>query len=145
MAKTRLAIYLDAATAAALADWQRRHRDRCPSLSEAGQWLLGRALLADLDAGAEALLAPHLERRLTAAIGGLVREELGLALRAQTDRLAGLLVRSGKDARAGATLGSAILEQLTGDRQYARRLADEARLAAGAAYTARGLRAAGED
>lgn len=145
MAKTRLAIYLDAPTAEALAGWQLRHREACPSLSEAGQWLLARALLADLDPGAEGLIAPHLERRLTAAIGGMVREELGLLLRAQTDRLAGLLVRGGKDARAGVTLGTAILEQLIGDRQRARRLADEARLAAGAAYTAPHLRAAGKD
>src|SRR4051794_15416145 len=119
MAKTRLAIYLDAATAEALAGWQLRHRGSCPSLSEAGQWLLARALLADLDPGAESLIAPHLECRLTAAIGGMVREELGALLRAQTDRLAGLLVRSGKDARAGVSLGTAILEELTGDRQRA--------------------------
>jgi len=42
-------------------------------------------------------------------------------------------------------LGTAILEELTGDRQRARRLVDEARLAAGAAYTAPHRRALGED
>ncbi|HEU5424305.1 MAG TPA: hypothetical protein VFU72_12240 [Nitrolancea sp.] len=145
MAKTRLAIYLDTATAEALASWQLRHRESCPSLSEAGQWLLARALLADLNPGAESLIAPYLERRLTAAIGGLVREELSSLLRAQTDRLAALLVRSGKDARTSARLATAILEQLTGDHAFARRLAEEARLAAGPAYTAQGLRATGED
>ena len=82
-------------------------------------------LLADLDPGAEGLIAPHLERRLTAAIGGMVREDLSVLLRAQSDRLAGLLVRSGKDARASVSLGTAILEELTGDRQHARRLADQ--------------------
>jgi hypothetical protein len=51
-----------------------------------------------------------------------------------------LLVRSGKDALSGFGVGVAILERLTGDAAAARRLAEEARLAAGPAYTARGLR-----
>lgn len=144
MTKIRLAVYLDAATAEALAAWQQRHRGRCRSLSEAGQHLLGRALLAEVDEGLEGLLIPILERRVEEAAERAVREEIIALLRAQTDRLAGLLVRSGKDARASATIGAAILEQVTGDRALARRLADEARLASGAAYTARGLRAGGE-
>lgn len=145
MPRTRVALYLDAATVEALNNWQRRHRHHYPSLSDAGQQLLRRALLADLDASDEALLLPHLERRVEAAAERAVREEITALLRAQTDRLAALLVRSGKDARAGVTLATTVLEQLTGDRQHARRLADEARLAAGSAYSVRGLRAAGED
>src|SRR4051812_24029933 len=100
MTKIRLAVYLDAATAEALAGWQQRHRSRCRSLSEAGQHLLRRALLTEVDEGLEGLLVPLLERRVEEAAERVVREEVGTLLRAQTDRLAGLLVRSGKDARS---------------------------------------------
>jgi len=144
MAAVKVTIHLDPTVAAALASYQQRHRRELPTRSAAAGRLLQRALLAAVDADLDGLLAPLVARQVEAAAERVVREEIAVLLRAQTDRLAGLLVRSGKDARAGASLGMAILEQLTGDRQHARRLADEARLAAGAAYTARGLRAAGE-
>jgi hypothetical protein len=141
-------LYLAPATARALQAYQARYCTRFPSRSVAGEHLLVRALLGEnggLDEGLEGVLAPLLERRVAAAAGQVVRQEISTLLRAQTDRLAALLVRSGKDARMSATLSTAILEQLTGDRAFARRLAEEAHLAAGQAYTARGLHAAGED
>ena len=144
MAKTRIAVYLDPPTAEALGGWQHRHRHQCRSLSEAGQHLLRRALLTEVDEGLEGLLVPLLERRVAEAAERAVREEVATLLRAQTDRLAALLVRSGKDARTATALAVAVLEQLTGDRTLARRLAGEARLAAGSAYSAVGLRASGE-
>lgn len=145
MAKVKVVLSLDPATAEALAAFRDRRRERFPHRSAAAEHLLQRALLGAIDEGVEELLAPTLARRVEAAAARVVREEVAALLRAQTDRLAGLLVRSGKDARASTSLGTAILEELTGDRQRARRLADEARLAAGAAYTAPHLRAAGED
>ena len=146
--RVRTVLYLAPATARALQAYQARYCARFPSRSVAGEHLLARALLGEdngLDEGLEGVLAPLLERRVAAAAGQVVREEIGTLLRAQTDRLAALLVRSGKDARTSATLSTAILEQLTGDRALARRLAEEARLAAGPAYTAHGLRAVEED
>ena len=146
--RVRTVLYLAPATARALQAYQARYCTRFPSRSVAGEHLLVRALLGEndgLDEGLEGVLAPLLERRVAAAAGQVVREEISTLLRAQTDRLAALLVRSGKDARMSASLATAILEQLTGDRAFARRLAEEARLAAGPAYTTQGLRAAGED
>lgn len=140
MGKTRAVLYLDMATAQALRAYQLRHRSRFPTLSAAGAHLLGRALLSEIDEGVEGLLVPIIERRVEEAAERVVEERVGALLRAQTDRLAGLLVRSGKDARAGAEIGVAVLERLTGDPALAKRVADEARLGAGPAYSAPALR-----
>lgn len=145
MANVKTTLHLDPAILAALDAYQHRHRRALPTRSAATSALLRRALLVAVEPEMEALLAPTLVRQVEEVVERAVREEVAALLRAQTDRLAGLLVRSGKDARAGVSLGTAVLAQLTGDHQQARRLADEARLAAGAAYTARGLRAVGED
>ena len=145
MAKVKVLLSLDAAIVGALQAYQERRRDRFPHRSAAAEHLFARALLGAVDEEVECLLVPTLERRVEAAAERVVREEVATLLRAQTDRLAALLVRSGKDARSGVSLGTAILEELTGDRQRARRLADEARLSAGAAYTAPQLRVSGED
>jgi hypothetical protein len=138
--KDRQVIYLGAATAAALADYHARRRGQFKSVSATVEHLLQRALLGELDEGMEGLLAPVIARRVEEAAARAVEERVATLLRAQTDRLAALLVRSGKDALGGYGVGVAILERLTGDPAVARRLAEEARLAAGPAYTARGLR-----
>ena len=140
MAKRKTILYLTAETAAALGEYQRRHRERFRSPSAAAEHLLGRALTAGLDEGTEGLLVPILARAVEEAAARAVEARVAPLLKGQTDRLAGLLVRSGKDALVGVGVGVAILERLTGDRAAARRLAEEARLAAGSAYTARGLR-----
>ena len=139
-AKVRTVLYLDAATAQALADYQARHRRRFPTLSAAGNHLVGRAVLGEVDEGLEGLLAPAIARRVEEAAARAVEAQVAPLLRAQTDRLAGLLVKSGKDARSACVLGEAILAQLTGDPAAARRLAEDARSQAGPAYTARALR-----
>ncbi len=144
MTNIKTTLHLDPTVLAALDAYQRRHRRTLPTRSAATSLLLKRALLAAVDPDADGLLAPEVARQVEVAAERVVREEVGALLRAQTDRLAGLLVRSGKDARTGATIGTAILERVTGDRALARRLADEARLASGPAYTAIGLRAGGE-
>ncbi len=143
--KQRQVIYLSSATASALADYHVRRRGRFTSVSAAVEHLLQRALLGALDEGTEGLLAPTIARGVEEAAARAVEARVAPLLRAQTDRLAALLVRSGKDARSGYGVGVAILERLTGDADAARRLAAEARLAAGPAYTARGLRAAPGD
>jgi hypothetical protein len=143
--RARREIYLTAETDLALAEYARRHRARFRTTSQAVEHLLRRALTGDLDEGAEGLLAPLIARRVEEAAARAVEARVAPLLRAQTDRLAALLVRCGKDALAGYGVGVAILERLTGDPAAARRLAEEARLAAGPAYTARGLRGATGD
>ncbi len=138
--KDRQVIYLSPALAAALADYQARRRGRFKSVSATVEHLLQRALTGELDEGMERLLAPVLAQRVEEAAARAVEERIATLLAAQTDRLAALLVRSGKDALGGYGVGVAILERLTGDPALARRLAEEARLVAGPAYTARGLR-----
>jgi len=138
--KDRQVIYLGAATAAALADYHARRRGQFKSVSATVEHLLQRALLGELDEGMEGLLAPVIAQRVEEAAARAVEARVAPLLAAQTDRLAALLVRSGKDALGGYGVGVAILERLTGDAAAARRLAEEARLAAGPAYTARGLR-----
>jgi len=143
--KARQVIYLSPVTATALADYHARRRGQFKSVSAAVEHLLGRALTGELDEGLEGLLAPLLARRVEEAAARAVEARVAPLLAAQTDRLAALLVRSGKDARTGVGVGVALLERLTGDPAVARRLAEEARLAAGPAYTARGLRGEGGD
>jgi len=138
--RRRREIYLTAETELALAEYARRHRERFRTTSQAVEHLLQRALVGELDEGVEGLLAPLLARRVEEATARAVEARVAPLLRAQTDRLAALLVRSGKDALSGYGVGVAILERLTGDADAARRLAAEARLAAGPAYTAWGLR-----
>ncbi len=138
--RARREIYLTAETDLALAEYARRHRARFRTTSQAVEHLLGRALATEMDEGTEGLLAPLIARRVEEAAARAVEARVAPLLAAQTDRLAGLLVRSGKDALGAYGLGVAILARLTGDAAIARRLAEEARLAAGPAYTARGLR-----
>ena len=145
MAKRKTILYLTAETAVALGEYQRRHRDRFGSPSAAAEHLLRRALEGAVDEGTEGLLIPALTRAVEAAAARAVEARVAPLLKAQTDRLAALLVRGGKDALSGYGVGVAILERLTGDREGARRLAEEARLAAGPAYTTRGLRGAPRD
>jgi len=146
MAKQRTVLSLSPETVCALGEYQQRHRERFRSPSAAAEHLLRRALTTEIDEGTEGLLIPALARAVEEAAARAVEARVAPLLKGQTDRLAGLLVRSGKDALSGYGVGVAILERLTGDREGARRLAEEARLAAGPAYTARGLRgAAGDD
>src|SRR3954447_19210895 len=113
MANVQMTLHLDQAIADALVAYQRQRRGRFPHRSAAAEHLLRRALIGAIDEGIEELLAPTLARRVESAAARVVREEVAVLLRAQTDRLAGLLVRSGKDARASTALGAAILEELT--------------------------------
>ena len=142
MAKIRTILYLDGATALALDAYRRRHQRGLPTLSAAGAHLLRRALLSEIDEGLEGLLIPVLERRVEDAAD----RAIAARLKAQTDRLAGLLVRAGQDAVAAgkdaATAGAVaalILEVVLGDAEQARRIVANARLRAGARYARRAI------
>ena len=143
-AKMRTVLYLSPATARALAEYQGRERRRFPSVSAAGDHLLGRALQGELDEGMEGLLAPLLERAVREATREEVADAVKRLLDGQTNRLAALLVQSGKDAHRAAGLGLAVLERQTGDVGRAAAIARDVELKAGARYRRDGLRAPGE-
>ena len=143
-AKVRTVLYLSPATARALAEYQRRERRRFPSVSAAGDHLLGRALQGELDEGMEGLLAPLLERAVREATREEIARGIGALLERQTNRLAGLLVKSGKDALAAYWLGVALAEEVTGDKARVQRIARDAKLKAGPAYS-RGALASVDD
>ncbi len=140
--KRRNELYLSPEIAGALVEYARRHGDHFRTTSQAAEHLLRRALLADVDEGLEGLLAPVIARGVEEAAARAVEERVAPLLQAQSNRLAALLVRSGKDALTAAEIATALAAQVTGDRAAARRIAEEARLKAGPAYTARGLAAA---
>ena len=135
----RSAIYLSADSELALEEYARRKRGRFRTTSQAAEHLLRRALVSEVDEGMEGLLVPVLERAVEAAAARAVETRMAPLLLTQTDRLAGLLVKSGKDALSGFGVGVAILERLTGDRATAQAIAKDARLKAGPVYTRQGL------
>lgn len=144
MAKHKTILYLSAATRLALAEYQRRHQRRFRSTSQAAEHLLGRALTGELDEGMEGLLAPLIARAVREATREQVADGMKLLLDRQTNRLAALLVRSGKDALSAYWLGVALAEEVIGDKATAQRLARDAKLKAGPAYTRQGLARDGE-
>ena len=144
----RVVVYLDDETAAALDDYQARHRREFHSASAALQHLLRRALLGAVTEDGEGLLAPALARLVREAAGREIQDRLAPLLKAQTERLAALLVRTdrdavaaAKDAAVAAAVATALVEVVTGDPVGAQAVADEARLRAGAKYARREARA----
>ncbi|HET8630026.1 MAG TPA: hypothetical protein VFL91_21610 [Thermomicrobiales bacterium] len=134
MAKRRTVLFLSPETACALTEYGRLHRARFRSTSEAADHLLRRALLEGVDEGTEGLLAPLLRRVVQETTRRELHDQLAPLLHAQTDRLAGLLVRGGQDAASAYGVGVAVLERLTGDAARARAIAEDVRLRAGARY-----------
>ncbi len=143
VSKGRHVVYLSAATATALADYRARRGAAFRSTSEAVEHLLRRALTGELDEGLEGLLLPHIERAVRAAVREEVGELVGQQIERQSNRLAALLVASGKDAYRAAALAQADLEQRAGKRQ-AEAIARDVDLGAGARYSRQGVRGAGD-
>ncbi len=109
MSKRRYVVYLNAATATALADYRARRGAAFRSTSEAVEHLLTRALTGELDEGLEGLLLPHIAGAVRAAVREEVGELVGEKVERQSNRLAALLVASGKDAYRAAALARADL------------------------------------
>ena len=143
MTKQKTILYLTPATRLALEEYQRRHAGRFRTTSLAAEHLLRRALTEDLDEGVEGLLLPAIERAVRAAVRQEVAERVGEQIERQSNRLAGLLVASGKDAYRAAALAQADLEQRAGKRQ-AEAIARDVDLGAGARYSRQGLRGAAD-
>ncbi len=141
--KERTVLFLSPRTKAALAEYQRLHRARYRSTSEAADHLLERALAGALDEGLEGLLLPAIERAVRAAVREEVAAMVEPRIERQSHRLAGLLVASGKDAYRAAGLGRALLEQQVG-RGQAEAVARDVELGAGARYSRQSLRVAGD-
>ncbi len=132
--KGRIDVYLDAETERALRDYARRHRGRFPSVSRAAEHLLARALAGALDEGVEDLLAPIIVRAVRDAARREIQDGVGALVERQSNRLAALLVGSGKDAYRAARIAEVALGHLLADPVRAAQIAEEARLQAGARY-----------
>lgn len=139
MSKEKTILYLSAETVQALVDYARRHAPRFRSKSHAADHLLHRALTGDLDEGTERILAPVIAEIVREATRREVLDAVAPLLDRQSNRLAALLVQSGKDAHRAASLAEEVLAHLLGSGEQASRVGEEARLQAGARYSRRGL------
>jgi hypothetical protein len=134
MEKQRTTLYLTAETAYALGEYLRLHRARFRSRSDAAEHLLRRALAGALDEGMENLLAPVIVRAVREATRREIGDGVGALVERRSNRLAALLVGSGKDAYRAARIAEVALGHLLADSAQAARVAEEARLQAGARY-----------
>ncbi len=137
MGRIRNTIYLDRDVDVALRDWADR---KGYSMSEASNILLRRVLFDSLDEGTQAMLVPEISRAVRDAAGREVRETVSRLLGAQTDRLFGVLVASGRDAYVARKLARDVLEENTGSTQWANDREQDAVLAARKRYSREGLR-----
>lgn len=134
MEKQRTVLYLTAETAHALGEYLRLHRACFRSRSDAAEHLLRRALAGGLDEGVEDLLAPTIVRVVREATRREIQDGVGVLVERQSNRLAALLVGSGKDAYRAARIAEVALGHLLADPVRAAQIAEEARLQAGARY-----------
>ena len=134
MEKQRTTLYLTAETAYALGEDLRLHPARFRSRSDAAEHLLRRALAGALAEGMEDLLAPVIVRAVREATRREIGDGVGALVERQSNRLAALLVGSGKDAYRAARIAEVALGHLLADSAQAARVAEEARLQAGARY-----------
>ena len=134
MEKQRTTLYLTAETAYALGEYLRLHRARFRSRSDAAEHLLRRALAGALDEGMEDLLAPTIVRAVREVTRREIQDGMGALVERQSNRLATLLVGSGKDAYRAARMTEVALGHLLADPARAAQIVEEARLQAGARY-----------
>ena len=134
MGTERTVLYLQVETAQALAGYGLRHASRFRSRSAAADHLLRRALMGELDEGMEGVLAPALVRAVRETVRREIADQTGPLIERQSQRLAGLLVQSGKDAHRAARIAEVALGHLLADPARAARVVDEADLQAGARY-----------
>ncbi len=134
MNRRRCTIFLVPDVERALADYTHRHRARFPTASRAAEHLLARALAGGLDEGVEGLLAPTIVRAVRDAARREIQDGVGALVERQSNRLAALLVGSGKDAFRAARIAEIALGHLLADPVRAAQIAEEARLQAGARY-----------
>lgn len=141
MSKEKTILYLSVETVQALIDYARRHAPRFHSKSHAADHLLHRALTGDLDEGTERIIAPVIAEIVREATRREVLDVIAPLLDRQSNRIAALLVQSGKDAHRAAQLSEQLLAHVLGNTEQASRAGEEARLQAGARYSRRGLSA----
>ncbi len=142
MRRVKFTLYIEAEIHAALQEYAGRNRI---SLPETTNRLLQRALFGALDEGTEAMLVPEIRRAVAHAAGREIRESVTRLLEAQTNRLAALLVTSGRDAFTARKLARDCLEELTDDPRGADEREQEAWLKSRTRYTREGLRQATAD
>jgi len=119
--KAKTTLYLRDETVHELAEYLQQHAPHLHSKSDAVEYLLHYALA-------------HIVRETPVG-----HDEIVSLLKQQADRLAALLVESGKDAHRAARLVEVLSAQLLDDTHDPARIAEEARLHAVAHYTRRDL------
>ena len=112
MGTERTVLYLRVETAQALAGYGLRHASRFRSRSAAADHLLRRALMGELDEGMEGVLAPALVRAVRETVRREIADQTGPLIERQSQRLAGLLVQSGKDAHRAARIAEVALGRI---------------------------------
>ncbi len=142
MGKTRNTVYWDPDVDLAVRDYADR---KGLTMSEASNILLRRALFDSLDEGTEAMLVPEIRKAVREAAGREIRESVTRLLEAQTNRLFGVLVTSGRDAYTARKLARYCFEELTDDPGGADEREQEAWLKSRTRYTRDGLRQATAD
>ncbi len=142
MSKVKLSLYLEAEIDAALREYASRKRI---SLPDATNRLLRLALFEQLDPGTEAMLVPEIRKAVAAAARWEIRENVTRLLEVQTNRLAALLVTSGRDAFTARKLARDCFEELTDDPQGADERENDAWLKSRTRYTRDDLRQATGD
>lgn len=135
--KAKSTLYLDVDLQAAVREYA---RTRHIGVGEATDRLLRRALYGAIEEGAEGLLVPEIRRAAAAGARAALEDVIIKALEKQSNRLAGLLVKSGRDAGTAVELSRDILEELYGNRELADNRQRDARLKAGSGYTSHELR-----
>lgn len=142
MNKVKVTLYLEPEVETALREFAGRERI---SLPKATNRMLRRALFDALDPGTEAMLLPEIRAAVGAVTAREVRENVTRLLEAQTNRLAALLVTSGRDAYVARRLARDCYEDLTDDPGGADERERDAWLKSRTRYTRDGLRGATAD
>ncbi len=130
--RIKITFYLDPEIERALRYYAAKHQ---LTISDASNHLLNRALFGALDEATEALLVPEIRKAAAAGARAALEEVITRALEKQSNRLAGLLVRSGRDARVAHELCRDILEEMYGSKEIADTKRKDAVLRAGQSYS----------
>ncbi len=142
MNRVKLSLYLEAEIDTALREYAGRNRISLPAATNR---LLRLALFEQLDPGTEAMLVPEIRKAVQESARWEIRENVTRLLGAQTNRLAALLVTSGRDAFTARKLARDCFEELTDDPQGADERENDAWLKSRTRYTRDGLRQATGD
>lgn len=140
MTVRKMYLYLKPETELALLEYQRLHKDRFKTTSQAADHLLQRALASPVTEGQEDILLPAIRQAVRETVRKETQKMLDSKFDAQTDRIIGVLVKAGKFAAAGLEMGTTVIGRLTGDHQRARQDYKDALHRAGVEFSSAAFR-----